>query len=129
MLLGGCSTKRGRAAALHDAAHSLLPEHAQILLEEEGDCVELAASPSCVQAYFLADRLSLDERVSAVKSAAGEASWELRRSERMLGGTELRFGRGRYQAIVTLATDERRRGGCDRERAKSCADVISVERG
>jgi hypothetical protein len=124
----GCSTQRGRATALDEAARSLLPQRAHVLLQGEGNCVELARSPSCIQAYFLADDPALGERVRAVQRRARKASWEIRRRERLAGGVELRFHRDRFNAIVTLRTDWFRRHGCDELRAKDCADVISVER-
>lgn len=129
LLLSGCSSRASRASELRDAAHSLLPEQHRILLEELGDCVELARSPSCVQTYFLADSLALGERVSGVEQRASAAAWKSTRKERLAGGVELRFRRGKLGAIVTLHTDDFRRDGCDRARAKDCGDVISVERG
>jgi hypothetical protein len=97
-------------------------------LEERGDCVELALSPSCVQIYFVVDGASLDQRVRAVERRARTGSWELRRKEKLLGGAEARFRRERLNAIVTLRTEYFRRAGCDRARAKDCGDVVSVER-
>jgi hypothetical protein len=128
VLLPGCSSHHSRAARLDEAARSLLPAHARLLLEERGDCVELALSPSCVQIYFVVDGASLDQRVRAVERRARTGSWELRRKEKLLGGAEARFRRERLNAIVTLRTEYFRRAGCDRARAKDCGDVVSVER-
>ena len=128
VLLAGCSSHRSRAAMLDQAARSLLPAHARLLLEERGDCAELALSPSCVQIYFVVDGVSLDKRVRAVERRARAASWELRRKETLLGGVEARFRRERLNAIVTLRTEYFRRDGCDQARAKDCSDVVSVER-
>jgi hypothetical protein len=129
VLVSGCSSHRNRAARLDEAARSLLPAHARVLLEERGDCVELALSPSCVQIYFVVDGVSLDKRVRAVDRRARTGSWDIRRKERLLGGVETRFRRDRMNAIVTLRTQYFRRAGCDRVRAKDCGDVVSVERG
>jgi hypothetical protein len=125
----GCSPQAGSERALREAAHSLLPEQHRILLDEVGDCIELALSPSCVQVYFLADNVSVSERVHAVEGRARVASWEPTRKERLAGGVELRFRRKRLHAIVTLRRSEYfRANGCDEKRAKDCGDVISVER-
>jgi hypothetical protein len=130
LIAAGCLTHASRGRALREAAHSLLPEQHRILLDEVGDCIELALSPSCVQVYFLADNLSLSERVQAVEERSRAASWELQRKETLAGGVELRFRRKRLHAVVTLARSEIfRRDGCDEKRAKNCADVVSVERG
>jgi hypothetical protein len=124
----GCSTHRSRGNDLQNAAHSLLPEQSRVLLEELGNCIELAPTPSCVQIYLLVDHVSLPGPVRAVDERARAAAWELRRKETLAGGVELRFRRGRFQAIVTLRTEYYRRNGCDQTHAKECGDVISVER-
>jgi hypothetical protein len=124
----GCWPFRGGAGELREGARGLVPGSARILVEEEGDCVELARSPSCVHVYFAADRLSLVERVDAVEAAARAASWEPERKDVLLGGTVLRFRRGRLRAIVTLRSDALRREGCPDDRVKDCADVAMVER-
>jgi hypothetical protein len=130
LIAAGCLTQASRGRALREAAYSLLPEQHRILLDELGDCVELALSPSCVQMYFLADNVSLSERVQAVEERARAASWELQRKETLAGGVELRLERERLRAVVTLRRDQYfRRNGCDEKRAKNCADVVSVERG
>jgi hypothetical protein len=130
LIAAGCLTQASRGRALHEAAYSLLPGQHRILLDELGNCIELALSPSCVQVYFIADKLSLSERVQTVEERAQAASWDFQRKETLAGGVDLRFRRKRLHAIVTLARSEIfRRGGCDEKRAKNCADVVSVERG
>jgi hypothetical protein len=125
----GCWPFGGGADELRDDARALVPGSARILLEEEGDCVELARSPSCVHVYFAAERLSLAERVDAVETAARAGSWKLDRKEVLLGATELRLRRGRLRAFVSIRSDAFGGGDCAADRAKDCADVVMVERG
>jgi hypothetical protein len=125
----GCWPFGGGAGELRDGARALVPDGGRVLLEEEGDCVELARSPSCVHVYFVTERLSLAERVDAVEAAARAESWKLDRKEVLLGATELRLRRGRLRAFVSLRADAFRGGECPADRAKDCADVVMVERG
>jgi hypothetical protein len=77
--VAGCALAGPGRGELHAAAHSLLPPHADVVEEVEGDCVELAPSPSCVHLAFTS-KLSLTERTAAVREAARGAGWTERRA-------------------------------------------------
>ena len=126
-LLGFLSGCIGPSAdELHEAAQSLVPTGSHIVAKVEGDCVELARSPSCVEVYFIPEADSREERAAAVEEAARAAGWETVSKEVFIGGTSLRFRRGGLQAFVHLVLDEQL-SRCRDVRAKECADTVSVE--
>lgn len=128
MLVSGCTlTGSGNAGELRDGAHSLVPPGSRTVEEVEGDCVELASSPSCVHVYYVPEELPLAERVSAVERAADTGGWELTSKEFLPGGANLRFRRDGLEAIVFIWAGERS-APCRDAPDKECADVIMVER-
>jgi hypothetical protein len=128
LLASGCLFGRARERDLRDAARSLLPPGASVVVEEAGDCVELAPSPSCVHVWFVTEPGPLPHRVRAVRERADAAGWELERDELLAGGANVRFRRGRLRASVYLSREERA-GPCREAPHKDCADAILVERG
>jgi len=126
MLVGGC-TPVGNAPKLRDGAHSLVPPGSDIIEQVEGDCVELASSPSCVHIYYVPKELPLAKRVSAVQRAAEAGGWELTNKELLPGGAILRLGREGLEALVFIWADERS-APCRDAPDKECADVVMVER-
>jgi hypothetical protein len=122
-----CWPHRVRAEQLRDGARSLLPPTGSVVVEEEGDCVELAPSPSCLHLYFVAERAPLTERVAAVEETARRAGWTLETKELLSGAASLRFRRGGLRAIVYLWR-EKRAARCRERPEKGCADTILVER-
>lgn len=114
------------ADELHGAARSLAPSGSNVVEEVEGDCVELARSPSCVHIYFVPARASLDERVAAAQETARAAGWDDIRTEIFSGGAQLRFRRGRLAAVVNVWAEERA-ARCREAPSKDCADSAFVE--
>jgi hypothetical protein len=114
------------AKELHEAARSLLPPGSEVVAEEEGDCVELARSPSCVQIYFIPSDAARGAPASAVLDVARDTGWKRVGAETFAGGSSLRFQRRRLKAYVSVGRshDVVR---C-RQAPKECADFISVER-
>jgi hypothetical protein len=98
-----------------------------VVLEEAGDCVELARSPSCVHVYFVAEPEPLPERVGAVEERAAAAGWALEEKEVLAGGASLRLRRSGLAAVVYLWREDRA-GPCREAPRKDCADVVMVER-
>jgi hypothetical protein len=128
LVASGCWPFRAaRADELREGAKSIVPAATSVVVEEEGDCVELAPSPSCVHVYFVAERGSLPERVRSVEAAARTGGWELASKEFLPGGANLRFARGRLTAVVYLWREERA-ARCREKPEKDCADVVFVER-
>jgi hypothetical protein len=124
ILTAGCSGP-GRDT-LRSAARSLVPTSATVVREVEGDCVELAPSPSCIHVYFVAGPVGLDPRVASVERRATEAGWDIERTERLPGGTQLDLRRGDLGATVHIRLAEER-SRCGAEPRTGCADVILVE--
>ena len=130
VLLGaasGCWVLGGSGPRLRSSAAELVPQGATVVLEQAGDCVELARSPSCVHLYFVTPSAPLSARVRAVEDRASSSGWSLEREERATGGASLRFARRGASAVVYL-WHERRAAPCRDTPRKECADVIMVER-
>jgi hypothetical protein len=127
LIASGCWFPRARSERLRDTARALVPPAASVVAEEEGDCVELARSPSCVHLYFVTERSPLLQRVRAVEERAGDAGWELERKEFLAGGASLRFRSRGASAVVYLWAEERA-APCREAPRKDCADSILVER-
>jgi hypothetical protein len=124
--LAGCSLLGASRAELHAAAHSLVPRRAAVIDKVEGDCVELARSPSCVHIYFLDDGASLGARTAAVRQLARKAGWRETSAEALAGGHELRFERRRLKAFVSLRRPQPGRAWRSASRRER-ADVVMVE--
>lgn len=124
--LSGCSLFGPSRAELQDGARSLVPSRSAVVEEVEGDCVELARSPSCVHIYFILGE-TLDARTKIVEDAARESGWSRTRHEAFPGGNQLRYRRGRLKAVVSLLSDERS-ASCRDDPRRDCADVVMVEK-
>ena len=109
---------------LVEGARSLLPSGSDVLREEEGDCVELAPSPSCVQIYFVTEAAAVSGRIEAVDQRARGSGWTRIKREILPGGAQLRYRREDLGAVVSLW--DRRALECRKE-PHQCADVIAVE--
>jgi hypothetical protein len=112
---------------LRSAASSLLPPGAAVLDEVEGDCVELARSPSCVHIYFAQNGMPLEVRTRAVRRAARAVGWTEVAVEALPGGNNLRFERRRLKAFVSLRRADTP-APCPEGRQRELADVVMVER-
>jgi hypothetical protein len=127
VLVSSCSSRGSSRDELRDGARSLLPPASDVVDEVEGDCVELARSPSCVMVYYVADSRSSSERMAAIEDRARASGWDLWRKEEFdSGGVELRFRRGRLQAIVNIWWPNKA-SRCRLSPSRACADVIAVE--
>jgi hypothetical protein len=125
--LAGCSFLGARRAELYAAARSLVPPRAAVIDEVEGDCVELARSPSCVHIYFLDDGASLGARTATVRTLALEAGWRETSADALAGGHDLRFERRRLKAFVSLRRPQSGRAWRSASRLER-SDVVMVER-
>jgi hypothetical protein len=127
LVASGCWLSRARADQLREGARSIVPPAASVVAQEEGDCVELAPSPSCVHVYFVTERLPLLERARALEKTADAGGWKLESKELLPGGANLRFRRGDLSAVAYLWSEERA-APCRQKPRKDCADVVMVER-
>jgi hypothetical protein len=125
-LASGC-WPGGNADELREGVRSLVPRGSRVVANVEGDCVELARSPSCIHIYFIADALPLNDRVTAVEDAAEAGGWSATKKEFLPGGANLRFRRRDIEAVVYIWREERALR-CREAPARECADAIFVER-
>jgi hypothetical protein len=124
-LLSACSLLGPTREELRDGAFSLVPSHSTIVNVVEGDCVELAPSPSCVHIYFV--RIgSLQARTAEVEQAARDGQWTRTLRDVLPGGNQLGFRRGRLRASVFL-WPSKRAAPCRNDPKPRCADVVMVE--
>jgi hypothetical protein len=125
--LAGFAWSERSKRELRSAARSLVPPGARVVDEVEGDCVELARSPSCVHIYFTQDGTPVEARTESLRALARETGWTEVDAEVLPGGNDLRFERRRLKAFVSLRRDDMSTApaeGPERERA----DVVMVER-
>lgn len=124
-LVGACSGGPS-GEELHARARSLLPEAASTVAEVEGQCVELAPSPSCVHIYFVPAVSSMRERVADAERLAAVSGWTLSRKESLPGGTQLQLHRSTVDASIFLQPPEEV-VACRSAPRKGCADAVLVE--
>ena len=131
----GCAALPGggepetRSADLRAAARSLVPASSGVVTQNDGDCVEFAASPSCVTVYFTSEGRSVAERVRLVERTARTSGWRAEHANEGRGGTLLDFSRGKLTANVTLWTDSRDTcGSMPLSRCFSYVDHVQVIR-
>jgi hypothetical protein len=125
-LLIGCSPHRTTGDELRTGAFSLVPQRSSIVEEVDGDCIELALSPSCVHLYFLASPMALGQRTRLVEAAAATGGWERVRLEVFPGGNIAHYRRGDLDARVYLRPDEVT-VRCRQRPHRDCADAVMVE--
>jgi hypothetical protein len=96
-----------RRAELHEAARSLLPSSWREIASQEGQCVVLAAYPSCLTVLF--DRHGQARAASAadVRAAARAAGWQPAGDDVARSLMTLRFRRGKLSAFVALRESAR----------------------
>jgi hypothetical protein len=94
----------GRAEALREQVRSLIPESAVVLLEEDGDCVEFAASPSCISTYLTIKGANFATRKRLLRQQGRSAGWRYLGESR--GSQQLYFERGDYAGYVFVTEDE-----------------------
>ena len=126
VLLVGCSPGWKGGGELRSGAFSLLPPGSSIVEKVEGDCVELAPTPSCMHVYFLAPPVALGHRTRLVDAAAATSGWERVRLEAFPGGNIAHYRRGDLDARVYLRPDNVT-VRCRPRPHRDCADAVMVE--
>jgi hypothetical protein len=115
---------------LHEAAHSLLPEGATVLLEKDGGCVEGARFPSCVQVYFRLERRPLGERLDLFVANAEQHGWKAEQAPTVGGEVVVKLNKGSYSGTAGFWLDRYygpRRGCNPLSTMHPCADSFQVE--
>jgi hypothetical protein len=105
---------------------SIIPESANFLVTDDGDCVEIAFDPNCTTAWFSLGSIPLEKRAQLVRNRALENGWTFGQpASRGPGGRGFLFVRDGYTAHVSLVTDRLLRT-CNRVRL--CRDNIHIVR-
>jgi hypothetical protein len=114
-----------RRAELTQASRSLLPPGWREIASQEGQCVELADYPSCLDVAF--DRRGAPRAAAEadVRAAARAAGWKATGDEIARSLTILHFRRGKLSAFVALR--ESPRSTCGRQRVVDCDYVDTLQ--
>lgn len=115
------------AEEMRDGAASLVPWGARVIGSDDGDCKQLADSPSCHSVFFVGPAEPLDRRVDRARTAAERAGWRLDTELRTEGATFLELSRGGLEADVSLWAAFRS-AQCRKRPSVDCADSIRVLR-
>ena len=111
-----------RRAELAEAARSLVPSSWREIASQEGQCIALAAYPSCLTVLF--DRHGGARAASAaeVRAAARAAGWQPTGDDIARSLTILHFRRGKFSAFVALR--DRARSMCGRLAFFDCDSYV-----
>src|SRR5438552_18699099 len=90
---------------LHEAAQSLIPPGAKVVLEKDADCVEGARFPSCVEVYFRLEHHRVAERLNLFITNARQHGWKAERAPSAGGAAGGKRGRGSYGGGGGLGLD------------------------
>lgn len=127
LLASACGPFGESADEMREGAASLVPPGAHVIGRDDGDCIQLADSPSCHSVYFVGPSEALEARVDRARAVAERAGWELKKELRAEGGTFLELSRGGLEADVTLWADSRA-VPCRKRPSADCADSVRVLR-
>lgn len=81
---------------------SLVPAGAEILAQEDGECIQVAPQPSCVTVFFALPGRSVQQRAAAVSDLARADGWAERDRSEGSGGAFLQYRRTGHTANVGL---------------------------
>ena len=131
----GCfGTEAGRKADLRERVEELIPASARVLVISYGDCVELAASPSCVQVVFEMPQRDSAVRAALVREEAKRNDWRVTHSDDAQGGWSVFAERKGFTAMAVLWRSDVYDVDCDdhpnprSESGKLCFNTLNVER-
>jgi hypothetical protein len=127
LLAPGCGPFGTSVDEMRDGAATLVPPGARVIGREDGDCIQLADSPSCHRVLFVGPAATLEVRVDLVRAAADETGWDLKEELRTEGATFLEFSRGELDANVSLWADFRA-VPCRKRPDAECADSVRILR-
>ncbi len=113
------------ADELHALARSLVPPSSRVIAEVEGECVELAPSPSCVHIYFTGSR-GEEDPADVLRQAARAHGWHETLAQHRAGGTWLQFERRGYDAWAVIWIDSIANPCRSGASARKCADELQV---
>ena len=128
LLASGCG--QPSPGDLHQAAHSLVPQGATVLLEKDGGCVEGARFPSCVEVFFRVEHRTLGERLDLFIANAEQHGWKAELGRTVGGEVVVNLSKGSYWGTAGFWLDRyyRPRRHCDPvSTMRACAESFQVE--
>jgi hypothetical protein len=133
--ISGCLQTEGqRRTELRERAEELLPAGAHVRALGYGDCVELAASPSCTEVMFSMRDRDPRSRAHLVLGAARRSGWTVRDASNSAGAWSLDLKTDGFTAAVFLWRPEAYGVSCkgqpdpSSEDGRVCFNTISVTR-
>jgi hypothetical protein len=115
---------------LHEAAQSLVPQGAAVLLKKDGGCVEGARFPSCVQIFFRLGRRPFAERLNLFVANARRHGWRAKRGATVGGEVVIKLSKGSYYGVAGFRLDRyyRPTRPCKSPSAiEACTDSLQVQ--
>jgi hypothetical protein len=91
-----------RKDELRERAEEILPPGARLLVIGYGDCVELAASPSCAEVVFEMAEPDSGTRAALLRDEAERHGWKITHSDDAPGGWSVFASRGDFTAVAFL---------------------------
>jgi hypothetical protein len=123
-----------RKTELRERAEELLPPDARVRAVGYGDCVELAASPSCAKVVFEMPQRDSEARAALLRAEAERNGWTITHSDDAQGGWSVFATRGEFTAVAFLwrpevyevdCTDEPDPGS---EPDRFCFNTLNIQR-
>jgi hypothetical protein len=127
-------TEGQRKAELRRRAEEILPPGTRVRVLGYGDCVELAASPSCAQVVFEMAEHDSARRAALVREKARRSGWAVTHSDDAAGGWSVFLKRNEFTAVVFLWRPEVYDVDCEgqpdpnSETDKFCFNTLNVSR-
>lgn len=127
-------TENQRKENLRDGVEELLPQNARVLVLDYGDCVELAASPSCASVVFEMPERDPAERAAQIRAKAKDHGWTVTHSDDAPGGWSVFTRRGDFTAAAFLWRPEVYGVNCknhpdpESESERVCFNTLNIER-
>jgi hypothetical protein len=125
-------TEGQRRAELQQRVEEILPPGAHVRVLGYGDCVELAASPSCAQVVFQMREHDSARRAALLRAEAERHGWTVTHSDDAQGGWSVFLSSGEFTAVAFLWRSEVYNVDCsgeldpDSELDKFCFNTLSV---
>jgi hypothetical protein len=118
---------------MREQADELLPPGARIRVIGYGDCVELAASPSCAQVVFEMKERDSAARAASVRAEAERNGWRITHSDDAQGGWSVFAQRRGFTAVAFFWRPEVYGADCEHPNPRSeddkfCFNTLNIQR-
>ena len=123
-----------RKEELRQRAEEILPPGARVRVIGYGDCVELAASPSCAEVVFEMTERDSGARAALLRAEAERNGWKITHSDDAPGGWSVFASRDDFTAVAFLwrpeayGVDCRSQPNPKSEDGRFCFNTLNIER-